>query len=193
MATPVLHAPAHDVIPDFIYGRPFSSTLGIGLRNVDFFRKTKSISGWWTVVSAVIPPCARLGVSLHNHVTAIRLAPTQTHILTLEFQPDSGLIPIDITELPVDITISPFHDNSACSDVNEQQIFRVNVPIRHIPMWTSISYTAIRATYDLGFSNPTVFLVLPPRYPNNEGEGGRKEPILALRMLQSAPDGSHFS
>lgn len=180
MATPVLHAPAHDIIPDFIYGRPFSSTLGIGLRNVDFCRNTKSISGWWTVVSAAIPPRAGLGLSLCNPVTAIRLAPTQTHVLTLVFQPDSGLIPPDITELPVDITISPFHDGSACSNVDEQQIFRVNVPIRHIPMWTSINYTAIRATYNLGFSNPTIFLVLPPRYSNNEGEGGPKEPILAL-------------
>ncbi|KAG1819476.1 uncharacterized protein BJ212DRAFT_1445932 [Suillus subaureus] len=180
LATPVLHAPAHDVIPDFIYGRPFSSTLGIGLRNVDFCRNTKSISGWWTVVSAAIPPCAGLGLSLCNLLTGIRLAPTQTHTLTLEFQPDSGSIPTDITELPVDITISPFHDESACSDVDEQRIFRVNVPIRHIPMWTSVSFTAIRATYNLGFSNPTIFLVLPPRYPKKEGEVGLKEPILAL-------------
>ncbi|KAG1883042.1 hypothetical protein F4604DRAFT_1740396 [Suillus subluteus] len=180
LAAPVLHAPAHDVIPDFIHGRPFSSTLGIGLRNVDFFRNTKSISGWWTVVSAAIPPCAGLGLSLCNLLTAIRLAPTQTHTLTLEFQPDSGPIPTDITELPVDITISPFHDESACSDVDEQQIFRVNVPIRHIPMWTSVSFTAIRATYNLGFSNPTMFLALPPRYPNKEGDGGLKELILAL-------------
>lgn len=179
LATPVLHAPAHDVIPDFIYGLPFSSTLGIGLRNVDFCRNTKSISGWWTVVSAVIPPCAGLGLSLCSLLMATRLAPTQTHTLMLEFQPDSGLIPTDITELPVDITISPFYDESACSD-DEQQIFRVNVPIRHVPMWTSVSYTAIRATYNLGFSNPTMFLVLPPRYPNNGSEGGLKEPILAL-------------
>lgn len=177
LATPILHAPAHDVIPDFIYGQPFSSTLGIGLRNVDFCRNTKSTSGWWTVVSAAIPPCAGLELSFCNPLTAIRLAPTQTHILTLEFQRDSGLIPTDITELPVDITISPFHDESACSNVDERQIFRVNVPIRHIPMWTSVSYTAIRATYNLGFSNPTIFLVLPPRYPN---KGGPKEPILAL-------------
>lgn len=180
LATPVLHAPAHDIIPDFIYGRPFSPTLGIGLRNVDFFRKTKSTSGWWTVVSAAIPPCAGLELSLCNLVTAIRLAPTQTHVLTLEFQPDSGLIPTNVTELPVDITISPFHDEFACGDVDEQRIFRVNVPIRHISMWTSFSFTAIRATYNLGFSNPTIFLVLPPRYPNKEGEGGLKEPILAL-------------
>ncbi|KAG1879397.1 hypothetical protein C8R48DRAFT_752447 [Suillus tomentosus] len=180
LVTPVLHAPAHDVIPDFIYGRPFSSTLGIGLRNVDFCRNTKSISGWWTVVSAVIPPCAGLGLSLCNLSTTTRLAPTQTHILTLEFQPGPGVIPIDITELPVDITISPFHAESACGDVDEQRVFRVNVLIRHIPMWTSVSYTAIRATYNLGFSNPTIFLVLPPRYSDKEGEGGLKEPILAL-------------
>ncbi|KAG1842649.1 hypothetical protein DFJ58DRAFT_731968 [Suillus subalutaceus] len=180
LAAPVLHAPAHDVIPDFIHGQPFSSTLGIGLRNVDFCRNTKSISGWWTIVSAAIPPCAGLGLSLCNLLTAIRLAPTQTHTLTLEFQPDSGPIPTDITELPVDITISPFHDESACSDIDEQQIFRVNVPIRHIPMWTSVSFTAIRATYNLGFSNPTIFLALPPRYPDEDGEGGLKEPILAL-------------
>ncbi|KAG2149291.1 hypothetical protein DEU56DRAFT_869477 [Suillus clintonianus] len=180
-ATPVVHAPAHNIIPDFIDGRPFSPTLGIGLRNVDFVRSTKlSVSGWWTVVSAVIPPCAELGLSLCSLSTAVRLAPTQTDILTLEFRPDSALISADITELPIDITISPFHDGSACSAVDEQKIFRVNVPIRHIPMWTSDSYTAIRATYNLGFSNPTIFLVLPPRYSNDETEGGAKEPILAL-------------
>ncbi|KAG1749124.1 uncharacterized protein EDB91DRAFT_1235611 [Suillus paluster] len=178
LATPIVHAPAHDVIPDFVNGKPFSRTLGIGLRNVDFTRKTGS--GWWTVVSAAIIPCAGLGLSLSNLPTATRLAPTQTHVLTLELQIDPGLIPTNITEIAFEITISPCLDGSAYSAVDEQQIFRVNIPIRHIPMWTSISYTAIKATYNLSSSNPTTFLVLPPRYTNKEGEGELKEPILAL-------------
>jgi len=186
LATPVVHAPAHDIIPDFINGRPFSRTLGIGLRNVDYTRNTESsISGWWTVESA----CAGLGLSLvSNLLTGIKLAPTQTHVLTLELQTDSGPIPTNITEIPIDIIVSPCLDESPYSAVDEQRIFRVNVPIRHIPMWTPLSHIAIRATYNVGFSNPTIFLVLPPQLPNDDGEGGPKEPILALRMLLSTLD-----
>jgi hypothetical protein len=181
---PIVHAPAHDIIPDFIDGKPFSRTLGIGLRNVDYTRNTEtSISGWWTVVSAKIPPCAGFGLAVFDLSTEMRLAPTQTHVLTLELAIDSEPVFADITELPIDIMISPCLDGSPYNSVDERRMLRVNVPIRHIPMWTPTSYTAIRGTYNVGFSNSTIFSVLPPRLPNDEGEGGPREPILALRML----------
>ncbi|KAJ8596145.1 hypothetical protein M405DRAFT_871487, partial [Rhizopogon salebrosus TDB-379] len=180
LTTPVVHAPAHDVVPDFINGKPFSKTLGIGLRNVDYARVAKSsVSGWWSVVSAAVPPCTGFVLVVSSPSTATRLAPTQTHVLTLELAIDSGLVPINLTELPIDIVVSPCLDESPYDTV-EQRRLRIHVPIRHIPMWTPTSYTAIRATYSVGFNNSTIFLVLPPRLPNDEGEGGPKEPILAL-------------
>jgi hypothetical protein len=122
----------------------------------------------------------------------MRLAPTQTHVLTLELAIDYELVPTNVTELPIDIVMSPCLDESPYNIVDEQCILRINVPIRHIPIWTPTSYTAIRATYNVGFNNSTIFLVLPPRLPNGEGEGGPKEQFMALRMLPSAPYGSNF-
>ncbi|OAX43816.1 hypothetical protein K503DRAFT_730813 [Rhizopogon vinicolor AM-OR11-026] len=181
LAMPIVHASAHDVIPDFVDGKPFSRTLGIGLRNVDYIRSNEtSKSGWWTIVSAKIPPCAGFGLAVSGLSTEMRLAPTQTHVLTLELAIDSEPVLVDITELPIDIIISPCLDGSPCNAVDERCMLRVNIPIRHIPMWTPTSYTAIRATYNVGFSNSTIFSVLPPRLPNDEGEGGPREPILAL-------------
>jgi hypothetical protein len=182
LATPVVHAPAHDVIPDFIDVIPFSRTLRIGLRNVDYTRVAKSsLSRWWSVVSAAIPPCVGFGLAVCNTSTTMRLVPTQTHVLTLELAIDSGLVPINVTELPIDVVMSPCLDESPCNIVDEQRILRINVPIRHIPIWTPTSYTAIRATYNVGFNNSTIFLVPPSRLPNDEGEGGPKELIVALR------------
>lgn len=194
MVTPIIHAPAHDVIPDFIDGKPFSRTLGIGLLNVDYARSTEaSLSGWWTVASAAIPPCAGSGLAVSSLSAAMRLAPTQTRVLTLELAIDPEPVPTNITELPIDIVVSRRLAGSPYNADDEQYVLRVSVPIRHVPMWTPTSYTAIRATYSVGFSNSTTFLVLPPRFPNDEDEGGPREPIIALRMLSFTPDRSQFS
>lgn len=194
MVTPIIHAPAHDIIPDFIDGKPFSRTLGIGLLNVDYARSTEaSLSGWWTVASAAIPPCAGSWLAVSSLSATMRLAPTQTRVLTLELAIDPEPVPTNITELPIDIVVSRRLAGSPYNASDEQYVLRVSVPIRHVPMWTPTSYTAIRATYNVGFSNSTTFLVLPPRLPNDEGEGGPREPIIALRMLSFTPDRSQFS
>jgi hypothetical protein len=117
-----------------------------------------------SVVSAAIPPCVGFRPVVSNTSTTMRLAPTQTHVLTFDLAIDSRLAPINVTELPIDIVVSPCLDESPCNIADEQRI-------RHTLMWTPTSYTAIRATYNIGFNNSIIFLVLPTRLPDDEGEG----------------------
>jgi hypothetical protein len=176
--------PTQDVVADFVDGWAFGNAIGVGIR---------SMSGWWTVtdisftrpidVSAVVVCSIKTilnsifqGLSL-TLLQKSRIALSQTRIIPIRLDQTK---PFRCANIKFKITLT---SGSSTAVVD------IDFPITHHALWTLSQCTVIQASYFFGQSNPTAFLVLPPREDNS---GAPSPPILALRSLLVLKDNLWF-
>lgn len=99
----------------------------------------------------------------------VQLAPTQTRTVPLRIH-QSKPLQAQLQQLIVFV--------AAVSEEGITEHLEIMLHFRHLPIWTSQTADAIKASYFFAESMPTAFLALPPREPSC---GTCQPPILALR------------
>jgi hypothetical protein len=152
-ASPVSVVESHNVVPDFVDGWAFGTTLGVGLRVVD---------EWWTVVH-VESSLPELEFALPR--TSFRIAPTQTRIFPLDVKQQG---PVTADELEICLTLQ-----SQSGPIVKSSVF---IKLKHVQFSTTTS--PIKSSYLFASDMPTMFYAIPPTEPFSP-EGKPTPPLLA--------------
>lgn len=179
----LFRVPNQDVIPDFVDGFAFGDALGIGLRSLD---------GWWKIkqISLVSDDgCAEVRIAKMPH-EGPQLIVLQEAGLTLTLREQTRIAPTQMRLLPIEISQKQRFRGSrlrfeiiAASDDRSVRI-PIVITITCRPRWSETEFEPIKASYFYARSNPTPFMVVPPKQANLEGHES-SAPLLALRTLRS--------
>ena len=108
------------------------------------------------------------------------IAPSQTRIIPIKLEQTAqyfgNLLTLNIRL----VEYSPIPD-LARNDTGRTITLSVVLNIRHVQLWSTSSWEALRATFFFASTHPTYFLAKPPIHPISDGK--IQIPILALRKL----------
>lgn len=169
----------HDVMPDFVDGWAFGDAVGVGLRSKE---------GWWSVAGVEIINRSKStgargeGEEVHSldqvlnliTVSSIRLAPTQTRILSLKLT-QAHPLPSFTSAIPLRITLVSVSST-------DKTVVEVELPVKHVRV-EGEGLEKVKASYLYAGSMPSEFVVLPPVEKTED----LKPVVLGLRRSFTQP------